>query len=88
MYDLSINFCKNLRYLRQEHCLTKKAMAEILGVSVSTYRKIEQCDGSVRLHSGMLLRIIDHFQIPADDLLLSELSCPDHALRYGADGSV
>lgn len=73
MCDWGINFCKNLCCLRLVYGLTKKEMAEILGVSVSTYRKIERCEDSVRLHSGMVSRVHVRFQISADDLLMKEI---------------
>ena len=73
MCDWGINFCKNLCYLQQVHDLTKKEMAEILGVSASTYRKIERCEDSVRLHCGMVSRVQSYFQISADDLLMKDI---------------
>jgi len=72
MCDWSINFCNNLCFLQQEHGLQKKEMAEILGVSVSTYRKMERCEETVRLHCGMVSRICDHFQVSADDILMKD----------------
>ena len=72
MSDWSINFCKNLFCLRLVYGLTKKEMAEIIGVSVSTYWKIERCEDSVRLHCGMVSRVRDHFRISADDLLTKD----------------
>ena len=73
MCDWGINFCKNLCCLRLVYGLTKKEMAEILDVSVSTYRKIERCEDSVRLHCGMISRVHSYFQISADDLLMKNL---------------
>jgi len=72
MSDWGINFCKNLCCLRLIYGLTKKEMAEILGVSVSTYRKIERCEDSVRLHCGMISRVRNHFRISADALLMKD----------------
>jgi len=73
MCDWGIKFCKNLCYLRLVYGLSKKKMAEILGVSVSTYRKIERCEDSVRLHCGMISRAREYFQISADELLMQEI---------------
>lgn len=73
MCDWNIRFFKNLCCLRLVYGLTKKEIAEILGVSVSTYRKIERCQDSVRLHCGMIGRVCKHFKISADDLLMKNL---------------
>lgn len=69
MIEWRINFGQNLRHLRQVYGLTQREMAEILGVSVSTYGKIERCDPSVRTKSGHICRLCDHFQISPDEIL-------------------
>ena len=73
MCSWNMNFCKNLCYLRQKHRLRTKDMAEIPGVGISTYRKIEQCDETVRLRSGMLVRVCDYFQVSADGMLRKDI---------------
>ena len=67
MNSWNMNFCHNLRFLRQEHGLREKDMADILGVSLFTYRRIEKCDETVRL------RACDHFCVSADTLLREDL---------------
>lgn len=70
MSNWTQNFCQNLRHLRQVHTMTQKEMARILGVSVTTYGKIERGDPHIRIHCAMLSRVCIHFQISADDILL------------------
>jgi len=69
MIDWRINFCHNLRYLRQVHDLTQKEMAGILAVSVSTYGKMERCDPRVRIQSGRICHLCDYFGISTDEIL-------------------
>ena len=61
---------ENIYYLRIKNKLTQREMAEIIGISVSTLRRMEKFDKSVRTHSGMIHRICDRFEITADELLL------------------
>jgi len=49
--------------------MTQKEMVQIMGVSIATYGRIERCVDSVRLHSGMVKKICDYFEISADVLL-------------------
>ncbi|MBQ6720118.1 MAG: helix-turn-helix transcriptional regulator [Oscillospiraceae bacterium] len=69
MEDWRINFCQNLRHLRQVYGLTQREMAGIVGVSLGTYGKMERCDPRVRIHSGRVCRICDHFNVRTDDML-------------------
>ena len=61
--------CKNIRYLRKKNHLTQKEMAEIVGTSISSIRRIEQGTNIPRIHSGMLYRLCVHFNISADAML-------------------
>ena len=69
MNDWRILFGKNLRYLRKVHGLTQVEMAQIVAVSVSSYRKMEHSDPRVRIHSGRVHRICDHFGVSGDAML-------------------
>ena len=69
MNEWDLNFCKNLCYLRQKHCLSAKEMAAILGVSVATYRKMERCAETVKLRASLLIRVCDHFHLSSDAML-------------------
>lgn len=66
--------CKNITYLRESNSLTKKEMAQALGISVSTLYKIEKGISIHCIHSGRVHRICDHFGITADSFLLTDLS--------------
>ena len=74
MNEWDINFCNNLGHLRRMHGMAKKEMAEILGVSVATYRKMERCQEAVRLNCVMVSRICNHFKVSGDDLLMENMS--------------
>lgn len=63
------NFCHNIRYLRQKHHLTQKEMAQAMGISVKTLRKIENCDPSARINAAILCRLCDHFCLSIDGVL-------------------
>lgn len=69
MNDWRMNLASNLKYLRQEHHLTQQQMADIICVSISTYRKMEKADPIVRIHSGRICRLCDYFRISSDSLL-------------------
>ena len=59
------NFLSNLKYLRRQHHLTQKQMAQILGISITTWRKIEQGIMPPRLSSLVVYRAADAFGIAA-----------------------
>lgn len=61
-------FRENIRYLRRKHGLTRKEMAGILGVCPGTVGRMERGE-TVRLHTGMLCRACDFFDISADAML-------------------
>ena len=67
------NFCQNVRYMQSKYNLTQKEMAQILGVSISTLRKMEMEENKVRLNSDMLHRICDCFDLSADVFLNEQL---------------
>ena len=59
------NFLSNLKYLRRQHHLTQKQMAQTLGISITTWRKIKQGIMPPRLSSLVVYRAADAFGIPA-----------------------
>ena len=59
-------FRENICYARKHFRMTRKEMAQVLGISVSKLRRIEQGDTNVRFHNLMLCRFCDHFNISAD----------------------
>lgn len=61
-------FRQNVIYLRRVHGLTKSQMAAILGISARTLSRLEAGE-PVRMNAGMLIRLCDHFGLPADTCL-------------------
>ena len=68
------NFCRNVLYLRHLHGLTRKEMAQIIGIGTSKLVRIEQEKFPLRISAGMLCRLCDHFDLSADTVLKEELS--------------
>ena len=58
-------FLKNLAALRKQHHLTQKQMAQTLGISITTWRKMEQGIMPPRLSTLVVYRAADAFGIPA-----------------------
>lgn len=66
MYE---TFCWNIRYLRDRDRLTQKEMAALLGISVSTLRKLESGGPIPRVSCEILFRIEDAFGVSPGTLL-------------------
>ena len=64
----SANLLRNLNHLRRQHNLTQKQMAQILGISITTWRKMEQGIMPPRLSSLVVYRAADAFRIPTSTL--------------------
>ncbi len=58
-----LTFCANIRYLRDKHGLSKRDMADILGVGVKTITALEHNTVPKRLGSSVLLRMSRHFHV-------------------------
>ncbi len=67
------NIIHNIAWLRKDRGLTKKRMAEILNLSVKTLSKIERGETSRKLNATTIVRILDNFDITADELFNSRL---------------
>lgn len=73
MYNDSIsvefnNFCDNLKKLRVENNLTKKAMAEKLEVTTRTIRMIENHEIPATLTVEFVYKVIRTFNVDGSDL--------------------
>ena len=68
----------NIRYLRNKHNLSRKEMASIIGISVSTLHRLEAGETGVRMHCVMLNRMCDHFNVSADVMLRERLEALDN----------
>ena len=64
----SANLLRNLNHLRRQHNLTQKQMAQTLGISITTWRKMEQGIMPPRLSSLVVYRAADAFGIPTSTL--------------------
>lgn len=64
----SENLLRNLNHLRRQHNLTQKQMAQTLGISITTWRKMEQGIMPPRLSSLVVYRAADAFGIPTSTL--------------------
>jgi len=73
MYNDSIsvefnNFCDNLKKLRIENNLTKKAMAEKLNVTPRTIRMLENHEIPATLTVEFVYKVIRTFNVDGSDL--------------------
>ena len=66
-------FCKNILYLRKQYGYTQKKMAYIMGISVSSLRKLERGIMPRCITAKTLYNLCRHFQISADFLLSEEI---------------
>ena len=71
-------FCENVKALRMEHQLSKRKMAQIMGVGILTLNQLEQGILPQRLKASVLLRLADHFDCSTDELFFQ---------RYGRGDS-
>ncbi len=62
------DFCKNIKNLRISNNLSKKEMAQRLGVSVRTLNIIESGELPKRLSTKIIFTIVDNFNVRAEDL--------------------
>ncbi len=63
-------FCENIRLLRQAHLLSKKEMADIMGINVKTLDMLEGNILPKHLSTGAIFRLAEHFDIPPGRLFL------------------
>ena len=66
-------FCKNVTYLREKKQLTKKQMANIMGVNVNTLNSIENGVVPSKLSSRVLINLYNHFHISLDTFFNKDL---------------
>ena len=67
------NFCRNVVYLRHLHKLTRREMAQILGISVETLGKIERQALPFRITVAMLCSLCHHFGLSMDTVMKCDL---------------
>ena len=64
---------KNIKYIREFYGLSQKEMSAIMGISISTLRRIDQGNSSVRINGKTLCRLCDHFHISTDVVIFLDL---------------
>ena len=62
------DFCKNIKNLRISNNLSKKDMAQRLGISIRTLNIIESGELPKRLPTKIIFIIVDNFNVRAEDL--------------------
>ena len=65
-----LTFCANIRFLRNNHELSKQNMARILGIGVKTLTAMEAGVVPRRLGSSVLIRAAEFFEMSTDALFL------------------
>ncbi len=66
------NLLYNIKWLRLQHGLTEKQMAEILGIGVGSLRKIEKEELPPRLSANIVFEVQNYFGIKAKDLFCAK----------------
>ena len=69
--DEIVVLCRNISWLRKKHGLSKRKMAEILGVGVKALSLIEQGILPSRVGCDMLFNASDYFHITVSELFCS-----------------
>lgn len=54
-------FTHNVKWLRQHHSLTKKEMAQIMGISRNTLNRLERGEDLSNISVLVLIRLINYF---------------------------
>lgn len=69
MHSKAMIFGGNVKKLREEHKLSKKEMAKIMGVGTKTLTSIESGVIPPRARADIILKLCDRFCINAQELL-------------------
>ena len=67
------NFTHNVAWLRKHHGLTKKEMAQMLGIGVSSLTKLENGIVPQRMTTEVLNQLCTHFHVDLSDLFAIRL---------------
>ncbi|MBQ8403394.1 MAG: hypothetical protein IJX55_03085 [Clostridia bacterium] len=62
------NFVHNVIWLRKYYCIPKKRMAELLGICVSSWNKIEKGIFPGKMTSNIVINICENFRVTSDSL--------------------
>jgi len=61
--EYSVIFCQNIKALREKNSISKKKMAEIWGIGLTSLSKIEQNILPPRLKVDIISKLSKHFKI-------------------------
>lgn len=67
------NLLYNIKWLRVQHGLSEKQMAEILGIGVGSLQKIEKGELPPRLSVNIVFEVQNYFDIKPKDLFYAKL---------------
>lgn len=67
-------FGENIAWLRKHHGISKKRMAQIMGIGVASLNKIEQGELPPRISANIFFHIHRHFNITPYDQLCKRLN--------------
>ena len=77
-----ITFCQNIKILRERNGLSKKKMAEILGIGVKSLSNLEQGIMPPKMGTNIIFKISQHFKIKPCELFCSSVTLhPDSRLK-------
>ena len=72
--EVSMNICRNVRYLRRKHRMTQATLADLLGIGCGSLRRLEAGNLPARFNCNNLCRVCDVFGVSADLLIYSDIS--------------
>ncbi len=74
LFEILSMLVKNLKYLREKNKLTQQAVAELLGISRSTYANYEKEQSEPT--ASQLLILATHYQVGVGDFLTKDIGAP------------
>lgn len=76
-----LNFCKNVKFLRENNNLSKKEMAKILGIGIGSLTKLEKGEIPERMGANVIINICDYFHILPNKLFECIIKKEDFAFK-------
>ncbi|MBQ7897107.1 MAG: helix-turn-helix transcriptional regulator [Clostridia bacterium] len=58
-----LNFCRNVKFLRENNNLSKKEMAKILGIGIGRLTKVEKGEIPERMSANVIINICNYFDV-------------------------
>jgi len=63
-----LNFCRNVKILREDNNLSKKEMAKILGIGIGSLTKVEKGEIPKRMRANVIINIFNYFHVLPNNL--------------------